>query len=192
MTLSTEMCRKLRMLHHIPRWTTVMMHRNQSVAEHCFHAAWIVMWLNGWFKEHASVLSVDDDMLGFIVMSVLLHDSDEALKGDLPSDFNWRVMYIFDDPVHAFTKMADILERYITFDDEIASGNSIMKHIKHNTKEQWDGAVLAYCDLVKCGGGFLPGEQECIDVARSVLQAFENVISMDAIVFERGQRASVD
>lgn len=77
--------RDLLRLSYVPRWTIVPMNRSQSVADHSFRVASIVMQICGRLAtRYGAALSHEVDATS-LVMAALWHDISECLTGDIPS-----------------------------------------------------------------------------------------------------------
>lgn len=85
-------------LSHVPRWVIVRAAARQSVADHSYRTAMIVMEL--WTR-----LQPPDTSLSNVVMLALLHDVSESITGDTPSIVKDRTVVKAD-----FVALPDWLE----------------------------------------------------------------------------------
>lgn len=106
-------------LSHVPRWTIVRHHGQQSVADHSFRVAAIAYEL--WWRLRP--MEVDP---GTMIIWALWHDVDESVTGDLPSIAKDRLNVVqkkfvefppytvgaFREADREIVKMADYIETY--------------------------------------------------------------------------------
>lgn len=114
-----------RRLSFVPRWSVVPTIRQQSVAEHSFHVAQAVLWL---LPQHA-VWHTGNHMDRTVFESealkeALLHDLDEAAKGDAPSPSKKPKDAEGMTQVQILVKVADVLEAIGFIHEEKALGNN--------------------------------------------------------------------
>lgn len=77
MSSTSPQYKDLTRLSHVPRWVIVPMVKSQSVADHSFRVAIIVMHL-------LSERSYSREFVGECVKFALLHDANEIYTGDIP------------------------------------------------------------------------------------------------------------
>ena len=105
---------KLRALSFVPRWS-IRPVRQQSVAEHSFHVAWLYVYCCQQFN-----VAHDPDYL----LKALTHDMHEAVTGDMPCPRS-KAETPDDGGLHPLMlKFADRLEGVLFLKEEEAQGNT--------------------------------------------------------------------
>lgn len=103
----------LRRLRFVTRWGVVPVIKPQTVAEHSFHVAWIYLNLCEFLHYAPSVSEIT---------GVLVHDSLEAVTGDIPSP-NKPEEALENMSVHArLLKLSDLLEALMYINEEQGFG----------------------------------------------------------------------
>ena len=88
MDITKGMLRKLFHLAIIPRWVIIEMERPQTVAEHTFKMMALVMYISTRIQE---TFEINLDWL-YMYEKTMLHDTDEALSGDIPAPFKRKYL----------------------------------------------------------------------------------------------------
>ena len=109
-----EYARDLWHLRYVPRWSIVPHTFKQNVAEHSFGVLWIWLWL---VQRYPRDITVED------VIRVIVHDSDEAKTGDMPSSAKAHVAPEAMSMHELWLKLADLLEARLFLLSEIRVGN---------------------------------------------------------------------
>lgn len=154
--------RNARRLREINRFSVLPMLRTQSVAEHSYNVAILVMWL----FDYLGLSHLEEDISGgetpgdtipggarlLCLEKALLHDHEEAEKGDIPSpakgvpptSVNW---------MGSLVKVADTLDTYLFMCEETVMGNSTL-----TTPKLWctDRLKMYYDRLVSLGWPGMP------------------------------------
>jgi hypothetical protein len=114
----------MRRLGDVPRWQIVPTLRTQSVQE---HSVGVLMIAGRMALNHGVLLRHEG------IMTILLHDNDEAINGDVPSTAK-----IPKDPsdckdiTHALLKFADYIESLVFLTEERLMGNQRLGEIFEN------------------------------------------------------------
>lgn len=141
---------RMRRLSTVPRWGVIPTIQSQNVAEHSFHVASIAGWLCQ-FTAYCDSL----DKRGLVIQRAMVHDSREAVSGDIPSPYKKFV----DDPedVHeegqlqVIIKLADLLESIAFLKEETAMGNGRVTPVINSLMGKLE-LVFTKLDLaINCG-----------------------------------------
>jgi hypothetical protein len=108
-------------LQNVPRWSVVPVIRRQSVAEHSFMVAMIARYLA---THHADSGSLEFHWV--VLLDAMMHDIDEAAKGDSPSPVKEHKPVDPTDQIKVVVKCADYLESLLYIKAERLMGNSFM------------------------------------------------------------------
>jgi hypothetical protein len=121
----------MRRLGDVPRWQIVPTLRTQSVQE---HSVGVLMIAGRMALRH------DINLTRTNIMTLLTHDDDEAIKGDVPSTAKTpKDPNDCEDVKHALLKFADYLESLAYLKEEMAMGNQRVRDVYHNVRD--DAAV---------------------------------------------------
>lgn len=114
-SVDTETLRCMRRLNEVNRWAVIPTLRDQSVAEHSLNVLYIFLWLCDKFKHHIDMCDM---------RTVLEHDADEAINGDMPSTSKKRKCAA-DEPNmdRVLLKCADYLDSVLFMLEEESMGN---------------------------------------------------------------------
>ena len=152
--MNEKRMRRLRRLAIVPRWVTVPMTRRQSVAEHSFHVAWIVLWL----AERSAAVAQRRISKETLMYVALTHDESESATGDIAtpfkkyivdevSDFEYKhgmtsaLDPYCDDQFRVIIKLADMIEAAIWIQEEQELGNRTLEPIKKQIWERIDKLI---------------------------------------------------
>lgn len=139
----------MRRLRFVPRWCVVPILRQQNVAEHSFHVAWLSLWLLDRIPVPVSL-----ETRHKVLVQALVHDQNEAVTGDIPSpskssgavtDGMAYPHHVENDFMRALIKTADCLEAATFLYEEAFMGNmSVMGELIEDVEangERWASKI---------------------------------------------------
>lgn len=117
--MKIETLQDSRRLAHVPRWSVVPVIRRQYVAEHSYNVAMLAWWI-------ADELKIPPHK---VIEKALMHDTGEAITGDLPSPVKGRGDVLGSTLEEAIVKLADYMDAYLYTSEEEQLGNTCLQSV---------------------------------------------------------------
>lgn len=141
-------------LQHVPRWVVIPTIKKQTVAEHSYNVAVLTYWL-------CIRLGKDANTIAISVLKALVHDSSEAITGDMPSPIKRNVPPA-ENEGELLVKVADSIESILFIRHEYDLGHrnlaDILQYNQDKLKERMGALGL--------------NEQQCFELEADIANAF--------------------